>query len=68
MYSSTKFQKPVDCSGRHEDSSGIAAEMLRPRSAQREEAQLRPAESEVPGTEINTHNKQIPEKPLFLKK
>jgi hypothetical protein len=27
--------------------------MLRPRSAQREEAQRRPAESEVPGTEMN---------------
>jgi hypothetical protein len=49
-----RLEEPVDWSARHVDSCGIAAEMLRPHSAQREEAQLRPAESEVPGTEINT--------------
>jgi hypothetical protein len=47
------FLSPVDWSGRHADSCGIAAEMLRPHSAEREEAQLRPAEGEVPGTQIN---------------
>ncbi len=29
--SATKFRSPVDCSGRHADSCGIAAAMLRPR-------------------------------------
>ncbi|AGX02499.1 hypothetical protein N288_02675 [Bacillus infantis NRRL B-14911] len=48
------FGKPANWSARHVDSCGIAAEMLRPHSAQREEAQLRPAESEVPGTEISS--------------
>jgi hypothetical protein len=49
-----KICKPVDWSGRHADSCGIAAAKLRPRmSASEEEAQRRPAESEVPGTEIN---------------
>ncbi|EAR65763.1 hypothetical protein B14911_00795 [Bacillus sp. NRRL B-14911] len=43
----------VDWSGRHEDSCGIAAAELRPRRRYDEEAQRRPAESEVPGTEIN---------------
>jgi hypothetical protein len=47
-------EKPANWSARHVDSCGIAAEMLRPHSAQREEAQLRPAESEVPGTEISS--------------
>ncbi len=59
------IKNPVNWSARHADSCGKAAAMLRPRSAQREEAQRRPAESEVPGTEINspyyrqhlTHNK-----------
>jgi hypothetical protein len=48
------IKNPVNWSARHADSSGKAAAMLRPRSAQREEAQRRPAESEVPGTEMNS--------------
>ncbi len=48
------IKNPVYWSARHADSSGKAAAMLRPRSAQREEAQRRPAESEVPGTEMNS--------------
>jgi hypothetical protein len=48
------IKNPVNWSARHVDSCGKAAAMLRPRSAQREEAQRRPAESEVPGTEINS--------------
>jgi hypothetical protein len=48
-------------SGRHVDSCGKVAAMLRFRSAQREEAQRRPAESEVPGTEMNRpHMNAIP--------
>jgi hypothetical protein len=45
---------PVDWSGRHVDSCGIAAAELRPRRRDDEEAQRRPAESEVPGTQINS--------------
>jgi hypothetical protein len=48
------IKSPVNWSARHADSCGKAAAMLRPRSAQREEAQRRPAESEVPGTEMNS--------------
>jgi hypothetical protein len=49
------LQSPVDCSGRHEDSCGIAAAKLRPRrSNSDEETQRRPAESEVPVTKINS--------------
>jgi hypothetical protein len=48
------LKSPVDRNGRHADSCRIAAEMLRPHSAEREEAQLRPAESEVPGVQINS--------------
>ncbi len=53
------FINPVDWSARHVDSCGIAAAKLRPRSAEREEAQRRPAESEVPGTEINSPHSKI---------
>jgi hypothetical protein len=49
-----KFNEPVDWSARHADSCGIAAAELRPRRRYDEEAQRRPAESEVPGTEINS--------------
>jgi hypothetical protein len=50
-----KFISPVDWSARQVESCGIAAAMLRSRrSDSDEEAQRRPAESEVPGTEINS--------------
>ncbi len=45
---------PADWSGRHVDSCGIAAAELRPRRRDDEEAQRRPAESEVPGTQISS--------------
>jgi hypothetical protein len=47
-------RSPVDWSGGHVDSCGIAAAELRPRRRYDKEAQRRPAESEVPGTEINS--------------
>jgi hypothetical protein len=45
------FKNPVAWRGRHVDSCGIAAAKLRPRRRYDEQAQRRPAESEVPGTE-----------------
>jgi hypothetical protein len=47
-------RSPADWSGRHVDSCGIAAAELRPRRRYDEEAQRRPAESEVPGTQISS--------------
>jgi hypothetical protein len=45
----------VDWSGRHEDSCGSARPRETPQERSDEEASGLPAESEVPGAEINNH-------------
>ncbi len=47
------FIPQVDCSGRHEDSCGRSESGETPQTRSGEEARRSPAESEVPGTEIN---------------
>jgi hypothetical protein len=59
------FSKPVDWSGRHVDSCGISWTGETPQELATRRLSAGPAESEVPGAEINSQIQQAQTKKIF---